>query len=557
MSVSAVAAAKPPARVRFSPLPLVLLGSALLWSVLFSSIGVEGQDFPLNDDWAFGRGALSLARGDGIHYFDWAAMPQLGQWLWACPFVWALGPSCVALRISTIVLSWLGLWAFYDLLRQQGRPPAAAALAAAALALNPLFVVLQGTFMTDVPALSFSLIALALYRRAIRSGRPATLAAAVAVMLLGVSTRQNTAVVAVVAAVLLWRARPLRFKPVWVLGVVLPALAAVAIHVWLRARPDVRHVRFTVPPALVWVWLLFSAAVYAGLSVLSAVILSPRPASWKWFAAFAAVLAVGAWLWWRFPGWPVRYDGGLFPYMDNMLSPWGAFAASRYTGRIIHGDRPLLLDPGCRFILTVLGCGSGAWLLARIASEIRRGVLGSPLVLFTLLQIPLILAAPEIFDRYVLFLFPGALALAVPADGSPRARWVPAAGLVALFGAVSAGLMHDWLAWNSARWELGRRAVVHRHIDPHDIEGGFEWDGWFCPDPPPRYRYVGPPGLTLRFSNALFGNITGRYALSFSRLPQTRVVDTQPYHLWLLPGHRVFYLLEFAPPAAGQPGPRS
>ena len=45
-------------------------------------------------------------------------MPQLGQWLWACPFVWLFGPSHVTLRLSTLVLSWLGLAAFYDLLAE-------------------------------------------------------------------------------------------------------------------------------------------------------------------------------------------------------------------------------------------------------------------------------------------------------------------------------------------------------------------------------------------------------------------------------------------------------
>ena len=38
--------------------------------------------------------------------------------------------------------------------------------ATAALAFNPLFFLLQGTFLTDVPALSLALVSLALYGRA-------------------------------------------------------------------------------------------------------------------------------------------------------------------------------------------------------------------------------------------------------------------------------------------------------------------------------------------------------------------------------------------------------
>src|SRR6516225_4131123 len=102
---SSVTAALPPAA-------LPLLASAAAWVVLFTAVPFNRQDFPLNDDWAFGRGALLFAHGEGVHYGGWASMPQLGQWLWACPFVWLLGSSHVALRISTIALSWLGLWGF-------------------------------------------------------------------------------------------------------------------------------------------------------------------------------------------------------------------------------------------------------------------------------------------------------------------------------------------------------------------------------------------------------------------------------------------------------------
>src|SRR5262249_51902075 len=158
------------------------------------------QNFPLGDDWAFNLGAFLFAEGQGIHYSQWASMPQLGQWLWACPLIWIYGKSFLALRLSTILLSMLGLAAFYDLLRQDGRlSQRQAALATAILAVNPLFLLLQGTFMTDVPSLSFALIALALYTRALASGQLLTIMAACAAGVVGAITRQNTVAVPVVA----------------------------------------------------------------------------------------------------------------------------------------------------------------------------------------------------------------------------------------------------------------------------------------------------------------------------------------------------------------------
>src|SRR5262249_24086480 len=149
------------------PLAAILLASIGAWAALFSCWPIAQQDFPLFDDWSFARGASIFARGQGIHYGHWAAMPQLGHWLWAFPFIKIMGGAAPAIRISTIILSWLGLAAFYDLLTYKNQcSPAVAAFVCGVLAFNPLFFLLSGTFMTDVPTLSFCLISLCFYQRA-------------------------------------------------------------------------------------------------------------------------------------------------------------------------------------------------------------------------------------------------------------------------------------------------------------------------------------------------------------------------------------------------------
>src|SRR5262249_26271887 len=146
-----------------------------------------GQDFPRWDDWAFMRGAFDFAAGKGVPYFGCAPMPELGQWLWAWPFIRLLGPEPRVVRLSPPFSLWLGACAFVDLLRlDMGVSLRGAALAASALALNPIVFWLTATFMTDVPALAFSLVALAAYARLLRGGHlawfiPATVAAVLAV----------------------------------------------------------------------------------------------------------------------------------------------------------------------------------------------------------------------------------------------------------------------------------------------------------------------------------------------------------------------------------------
>ena len=64
----------------------------------------------------------------------------------------------------------------------------------------------------------------------------------------------------------------------------------------------------------------------------------------------------------------------------------------------------------------------------------------------------------------------------------------------------------------------------------------------------------GPPlyhdSMVLKFTQDYFPHVTGRYALSFSEIPGTLVVDSEPYQEWLLPGQRKFLLLQPAPNTA-------
>ncbi len=224
--------------------------------------------------------------------------------------------------------------------------------------------------------------------------------------------------------------------------------------------------------------------------------------------------------------------GGSFPF-----TPWGQFKPNA----TVSGDRPLLFGPGVRVGLSLVGCVAGAALLARLGRRLRAGAWQEPLTLFTAVHVLMLLVPFTLFDRYLIVLLPGALYLATdPRPEACAARtmgWRPrrTAGLVtlAVFGLFSLGLLHDWLSWNAARWALGRRAL-ERGIHASDIEGGFEWEGWYSgAQAPPKPR--------------------GVWALSFSVRNGTQAVDREPYDLWLIPGQRDFYLLQQLPPGGSVP----
>jgi hypothetical protein len=212
-------------------------------------------------------------------------------------------------------------------------------------------------------------------------------------------------------------------------------------------------------------------------------------------------------------------------------------------------------DP-VRWVLTAIGCVGGAELVRRLAAMVGKEFRPSPLLIFSALQIPVMIASPILYDRYILFLLPGALDIAMAGTRENRLRWISGLALLVVFGAVSVSVLHDWYAFNVARWNLGWRAVRHHAVDPKDIEGGLEWDGWFSPKPsawnPPRHgevehRQVFIRGLSLEHTQLCFPHMTGMFALACGVPEGALLRDAEPYSLWLVPGPRFMYLIQWQP----------
>jgi hypothetical protein len=505
-----------------------------LWVVLFLIFPPGRQDFPFNDDWSFARGAFMFVGGRGLAYYHWSSMPLVGQWAWSAPFVWLLGESFATLRLSTLAAACLGLAACFDLMRGACRLSAPlASFAVACISMNPLFFALAGTYMTDVPALSFSLAALALYARAISSGRGGPLSVAAFFGILAVATRQTAIASPAAAGVMLLRERHLRRRLSWLAAVAAPILFGIVLHEWIMHRADVVPRESTNLSPFHLSYTAFASIHMLGLGVLPILLLEPRILVRKSFLALSGLLCLAAYGCNR-----IAPPKGLYPMVGNILSADGIFVFR--TG--MCGVPPVVMSYEVRLVLTALGCLGAAGLMVQVWRRRSASLWTHPLFLFSLIHTPLLMSLSYLFDRYVLVLLVGACCLACPL--APVSRGVRVAGVALLmaFGGISLALMHDWLAWNSARWELGRRAV-ERGVQPTDIEGGFEWDGWYAPRMSKEDRNRPQKGWTTRFNAQVFPDVEGRFALSFSVLPGSRIVDVEPYRLWLLPGQRFFFLL--------------
>jgi hypothetical protein len=571
--------------------PLWLMAACLVlpWVIIFTFVPAGVQNFPINDDWAFSKGLRDLLDGkrllndkppDAI-YQGWSSMPLLGQWLWALPWVAVLGLSHVTLRLSTIALSWLGLWAFYDLLRQYGTSRRAAAFTTVALAWTPYIMFLSATFMTDITSLSFSLIALALYNRAIQKGAGRVLLLATLVALFGAATRQNTIMAPAAAAVILVLNLERRREPLWWIALAVPVVVCVGLHLWCAHRSDTmprtveliqkdQAIRgpyyllhfmglFTLPVLLMvkargsLLRLGLSMAVAVGAAIaLGYYSYMPRVIveGLLWPEGLKSV----AWLHWleKLP-W--------FPYMDVWFPE-----TFQMQGNGLAGLPAIFMYMPFRMGLSLLGIVGMAGLLPRLIDAAGNWRRPNILFVFTALQVLMLFLSPILYDRYFVPLLPGFFAIAAGACQTTSLR--PWLGLPALFlaGLFSTSITHDMLETHSAIFRLGNRAVERgirsdpkMKLRPQDIDGGMEWDGWYSSQPA-RWRYIKHlkylRGINWGFNQINWDHLSGHYVISLAPPEEFwhrdvyipgLTVDKEPFDLWAIPGRHHVYLLKYDP----------
>jgi Dolichyl-phosphate-mannose-protein mannosyltransferase len=114
---------------------------------------------PFHDDWTYAWSVEHLLKTGELQVLDWSVHYPFVQILWGALFCLPFGFSFSTLRVSTVVLAWLGALALYGTLREFGRTRSESLIATVVLLANPVFFVLSFSFMTDVPFLSFANIA--------------------------------------------------------------------------------------------------------------------------------------------------------------------------------------------------------------------------------------------------------------------------------------------------------------------------------------------------------------------------------------------------------------
>src|SRR5262245_58112702 len=159
-------------------------------ALMTTLLGYVPIEIPIIDDWTYVWSVEHFLETGDLRVLEWSTVYPLAQILWGALFSRLLGFSFAVLHLSTLVLAWAGLLAFYGTLRELGTRPRLAGLGTVMLWCNPVFFVLSHSFMTDVPFVSLMNAALLGYVRWVKHGRTGDLSLGSVAALLAFLIRQ-------------------------------------------------------------------------------------------------------------------------------------------------------------------------------------------------------------------------------------------------------------------------------------------------------------------------------------------------------------------------------
>jgi hypothetical protein len=181
-------------------------------------------------------------------------------------------------------------------------------------------------------------------------------------------------------------------------------------------------------------------------------------------------------------------DGRLFPFIWNVITPYGYFEPDS----LFAGRSDMRWNESTGFVLALV-CALSAMVVLRAIAGDRSQEQGMPeamvarqsalrrltVVLIGLQAAYCVATAPILFDRHLLILAPTTIVLVVLYAATAGVRLQPVLYVACLVPAAwySIAGTHDLHAASRAFWDVGSRLIAEGS-DPATINAGYAFDGW-------------------------------------------------------------------------------
>lgn len=539
---------------------------ACAWLLMIFLSNPSG-DFPLNDDWAYARPVYSLVNEGRLHFNSWASMSLVLQVFYGALFCLPLGFSFTALRASVLLLGLAGVLATYTILKDHKIGQRPAFLAALLVMVNPLYFSLSNTFMTDVPFFAFAMLAILFLLRWLNSEEsgkyiifgascaaastfirqagliiPFAFAAAYLIKK-GAINRKNLFIA--FAPLIMLAGLVFIYKVFRYAGLGLPALYSTKIKISV--------IELLKSPLLDTFYQIFldgmKILIYLGVFLFPAVVLRVIY-QWKVYSRKDKYVFAGcSFVFLLLMAKTFLLSCDYLPFFGNILCVYGIGPVTLRDVCVLGLAHLPEIPLTWRLMLTLFGIIGAAGLFSVIllsagdffAGLRKPGYLSrkSPVLFMSLIGIAYFILSTRVyfFDRYIIFLLPIVMFLLLGIRGMadlPRtAFWGVCLGILLVYGVFTIALTHDYMSWNRARWKAIGYLTKNRGVPPEDIDGGFEFNGWYNYNP----RYKEKPDKSWWWVDS------DKYLISFGPLGGYKLDSVYSYSRLLPPERgRIFIL---------------
>lgn len=485
-------------------------------------------EFPLNDDWSFALSTWASLEAGRFELAMFSGMALKTQILWGSLWTALFGKSFWILRLSTMFLALASLLILDRWLAKLELPPLARLLTVLTLLAHPIFFWSSFTYMTHVPFLFCSLIAVVCAERGVSTGSRKLIWIAGVMVVAAYALRQTGLALAVafVAAGFLCRNRPGRWKTLAFVGGV-----AALLFAFLYLTTDLLHGNRTQMEAHAWgsspldaiAALAFNATITPARALINGSLFAlplvvPLILRLDWhnqkhrlvlLALLPVTLAPASYLIGTMNAIPAPAHGDIF---EN-------FALGPHTLRdtwIFRQRYPLHLPHAFRIAITYAGAIVAAAVLSVIAITFffRRSTLAprswNAVVILTAAAAALALfLVPGMiyFDRHSLDAFWTLIPMAALLISWNRRTVAAVSALLALMLFFSIGATQEYFSWNRARWAAFDR-LRKEGVRLEQMDGGYEINQYLLGG------FDGPQGR----GKAGMSVVDDEYILSFTRV---------------------------------------
>lgn len=479
LSTKSVPARNPLHKSDLLAIALILCGFGV--AVLLMPVA---HDFAILDDWTYIRNVEHVVAGQPFRPSEFAQATLIVHTYWGALFSWLFGMNFTSPTVANIVAAFIAAVAFYALLRRLSYSPLLSGLGVALLTLNPYFINLSYSFMTELTFLATLLLSVLFYfeglgRLQARYGIVWLIAGSVFATL-AFLTRQFGVALPFATLVWLFFGRALTWRRT-VAVALLPVLAAVIYSAWSSRLPTTFISSVSRDEILDLArnpsTYVTRAAHFVYLALFLPGILVPLYGRVRhWRVVLPLAVAVGAVV---YIIWQVKH--GLVDQGTGSVSELSYL----WLGALFRDPTFVYCIGAALTVWLVAGLVERAW--PGVVPFLRRRRSVSPVDFLYIVALVLfagtLIVSLGFLDRYWLpilpFLIAGGLA-AVKDLPLRRAVALPAVAAVVLglFGALVHLDMYDSTeaAWTAARGLVAQGAPVDK------IRAGYSWDGYYLFD---------------------------------------------------------------------------